>query len=240
MRFAILTCFLMLASAAEAHPHVWVTVKTTVLFKGGNIVGLRHKWTFDQYYTATALEGLDANKDGIYSKRELAPLAQTNMDGMKGFKYFTFAKLGGSDLEFSRPVDYWLDYTNDILTLHFTLPLAHPVRADAKGFSFSVYDQSFFIAFNLAKIDPIALGGEVPPGCKAAPQRQCGRGAASQQGLRTTVRQSELRREPGSKHIDCLPGSVTGARAAPGGHYTVIVSRPVPAFVLGVVAPHCP
>ncbi len=168
MRFAILACLLVLASPAEAHPHVWVSVKTTVLFKGGTIVGLRHKWTFDKYYTAMALEGLDTNKDGIYSKRELAPLAQTNMDGMKRFNYFTFAKLGAGDLKFSAPVDYWLDYTNEILTLHFTLPFEKPVLADAKGFSFAVYDQSFFIAFNLAKKDPIALGGEVPAGCKAA------------------------------------------------------------------------
>jgi ABC-type uncharacterized transport system substrate-binding protein len=168
MRFAILAYFLVLASAAEAHPHVWVAVKTTVLFKAGTIVGLRHKWTFDKYYTAMALEGLDANKDGIYSKGELAPLAQTNMDGMKRFDYFTVAKLAGRDLKFSAPVDYWLDYTNKILTLHFTLPFAHPVPAAAKGFSFAVYDQSFFIAFNLAKKDPFALGGEVPVGCKAA------------------------------------------------------------------------
>jgi ABC-type uncharacterized transport system substrate-binding protein len=168
MRFAILTCFLVLASAAQAHPHVWVTVKAAVLFKGGTIVGLRHKWTFDQWYTAIALEGLDTNKDGVYSKKELAPLALTNMKGMKRFNYFTFAKLGGGDLKFSAPVDYWLDYTNKILTLHFTLPFEEPVLADAKGFSFSVYDQSFFIAFNLAKKDPITLGGEVPRGCKAA------------------------------------------------------------------------
>lgn len=168
MRFGILICFLVVASAAQAHPHVWVTVRTRVLFKGGRIVGLRHTWTFDKYYTATALEGLDTNKDGVYSKQELAPLAQTNMDGMKRFNYFTFAKLGGRDLKFSFPVNYWLDYTNKILTLHFTLPLAKPVPAAAKAFSFAVYDPSFFIAFNLAKAHAITLGGDVPHGCKAA------------------------------------------------------------------------
>ena len=112
-------------------------------------------------------KGLDKNNDGIYDRKELAELAQVNMDGMQGFGYFTFVKLGAEKLELSPPVDYWLEYTNKILTLHFTLPLAHPVLAEAKDFHFSTYDESFFIAFSLAPKDAIALGGDVPAGCTA-------------------------------------------------------------------------
>lgn len=86
----IVSGVLMSATGAEAHPHVWVTVKTTVLFKGGAIVGLQQHWTFDEFYAAMAIEGLDKNNDGVYDRQELAPLAQVNMDGMKEFKYFTF------------------------------------------------------------------------------------------------------------------------------------------------------
>jgi ABC-type uncharacterized transport system substrate-binding protein len=46
---------------ADAHPHVWVTVEATVLHGQGGFVGLRYKWTFDEAYTATAIEGLDKN-----------------------------------------------------------------------------------------------------------------------------------------------------------------------------------
>ena len=129
----IVSGVLMSATGAEAHPHVWVTVKTTVLFKGGAIVGLQQHWTFDEFYAAMAIEGLDKNNDGVYDRQELAPLAQVNMDGMKEFKYFTFAKLGDAADELSPPTDYWLEYTNKLLTLYFTLPLAKPVPATAKG-----------------------------------------------------------------------------------------------------------
>src|SRR5690606_6177417 len=69
------------ASPAAAHPHVWVTVETTVLYQGGAITGLQHKWTFDDMYTAMAIQGLDTNGDGTYSREELTELAQVNIDG---------------------------------------------------------------------------------------------------------------------------------------------------------------
>jgi ABC-type uncharacterized transport system substrate-binding protein len=117
-------------------------------------------------YTAMAIEGLDTNGDGIYSREELAELAKVNMDGLKEFDYFTFVKLGDTTLKLKEPVDYWLEHKGGVLSLYFTLPLAEPVLADAPGFSFSVYDPSFFIAFDLVKDDPVKLSGGAP-GCAA-------------------------------------------------------------------------
>ena len=157
-----------LASSALAHPHVWVTAWATVLYDHNTITGLQQAWTFDEFYTQQAIEGLDKNGDGKYDRQELSELAQVNMDGLKEFNYFTFAKLGTEDLKFKPPVDYWLEYTDKkILTLHFTLPLEKPVPADATGFAFSVSDPSYFIAFDLAKDNPIKLGPGAPPGCAA-------------------------------------------------------------------------
>src|SRR5215510_2431854 len=70
----------VLAGPAAAHPHVWITVETMLLYDKGTFTGLRHKWTFDQYYTAMAIEGLDKNKDGKYDREELAELAKVNID----------------------------------------------------------------------------------------------------------------------------------------------------------------
>jgi ABC-type uncharacterized transport system substrate-binding protein len=156
------------AGGAAAHPHVWVTASATVLYDHNAITGLQQAWTFDEFYTQQAIEGLDKNGDGKYDRKELSELAQVNMDGLKEFNYFTVAKLGADDLKFKPPVDYWLEYTaKGILTLHFTLPLEKPVPADATGFAFSVSDPSYFIAFDLAKDNPIKLGPGAPPGCAA-------------------------------------------------------------------------
>jgi ABC-type uncharacterized transport system substrate-binding protein len=159
---------LALAGTAQAHPHVWVTMKETVLYDQGTITGLQQAWTFDELYTQQAIEGLDKNGDGKYDRDELKELAQVNIDGLKEFSYFTFAKLGGTELKFKPPVDYWLDYSDKgILTLHFTLPLEQPVSAGAPGFNFAVFDSSYFIAFEFAEADPVKLGANAPAGCKS-------------------------------------------------------------------------
>lgn len=155
-----------LATGAEAHPHVWITFETTVVYDKGTFVGVRHKWTFDEFYTAMAIEGLDKNKDGIYDREELAELAKVNVESLKDFAYFTFPALAGQPLKTGEPRDYWLEHKDSVLSLHFTLPFASPVLPEAKGLTFAVYDPSFFIAFDLAKTgQPVRLGDGAPKGC---------------------------------------------------------------------------
>ncbi len=107
---ALFGSLVWVAAPAEAHPHVWVTTETTVLFENGTIVGLRHKWSFDDFYASMALQGLDANNDGVYDRSELAPLAKVNIEGLKEFDYFTTAKLGGETLKFQAPTDFYLEH----------------------------------------------------------------------------------------------------------------------------------
>lgn len=151
---------------AHAHPHVWVTYETTVIYERGAVTGFLQKWTFDEMYAAMAIQGLDANNDGKYDRKELAELAQVNIDGLKEFDYFTFPKLGDTPLKLADPKDYWLEYTNGQLSLHMTMPLDQPVLAEAEGLNFAVYDPSFFIAFDPAKDNPVRLAN-APAGCQA-------------------------------------------------------------------------
>jgi ABC-type uncharacterized transport system substrate-binding protein len=154
------------STPAEAHPHVWVNVESTVNYDKGTVSGFTHRWSFDDMYTAMAIQGLDANGDGTYSKEELAELAKVNIESMKEFAYFTFAKLGGQELKFKEPENAWLEHKDGVLSLHFTMPLESPVLADAEGLTFMVYDESFFISFDFIEMDPVKLAG-APDGCAA-------------------------------------------------------------------------
>lgn len=156
-------------SRAAAHPHVWATVRSEVVFGPDHkITGIKHAWTFDEFYTAMAVQGLDTNGDGIYSKEELQPLAKVNVDSLKEFDYFTFVHFVGEDkpLPLKPPVDYWTDYDKNVLTLHFTLPLATPLDPKGKDIAIDVYDPSFFVAFGFATEQPVKVAGTLPPGCK--------------------------------------------------------------------------
>ncbi len=162
---AVLAVLLGFCAPANAHPHVWVTIETTLLYERGGFTGFQHKWTFDEFYSAMAVEGLDTNNDGKYTREELAELAKVNVTSLKDFSYFTFPQLAGKAIKLGEPRDYWLEHKDGILILHFMLPFATPVLAEAKGLTFGVYDPSFFIAFDLAKTDPLRLGEGAPKSC---------------------------------------------------------------------------
>ena len=150
---------------------MWATVRSEIVLGSNHqITGIRHHWTFDEFYTAMAVEGLDANKDGVYSKEELQPLAQVNVESLKDFDYFTFVHFEGEDdklLKLRPPVDYSVDYDKSVLTLHFTLPLETPVDTHGKPVEVDVYDPSFFVAFGFATEKPVVLAGSETKGCSA-------------------------------------------------------------------------
>ena len=168
------------AATAQAHPHVWITAKSELIYApDGTITGVRHAWTFDDMFSTYALQGIEAKTKGAYSREELAPLAQTNVESLKEFGFFTFAKADGKKQKFLEPVDYFLEYKDSLLTLHFTLPVKTPFKA--KQLALEVFDRAFFIDFKYADKDPVKLVG-APADCKMQFQRP-NDGTASAQKL---------------------------------------------------------
>ena len=158
----VITALLGLVAAygpARAHPHVWVTVQTEVMHDAQkNITGFQHTWTFDEFYSSFATQGLDKNNDGVLSREELQELAEVNITSLKEFGFFTFPQIGATQLECQEPRDYWLEHKDNMLTLHFTLPLKEPTpKAKLKDFHFSVYDPTFYVAFAFADKNPVTM-----------------------------------------------------------------------------------
>jgi ABC-type uncharacterized transport system substrate-binding protein len=157
------------AGAAQAHPHVWITATSELIYApDGSITGVRHAWTFDDMFSTYALQGMETETKGVYSREELAPLAQTNVESLKEFGFFTFARADGKKEKFLEPVDYYLEYKDTLLTLHFTLPLKAPVKS--KQLALEVFDPEFFIDFKFADKDPVRLVG-APADCRMNFQR---------------------------------------------------------------------
>ena len=165
---AVAACF-SVAPKAQAHPHVWAAVRTEIVFNEKHqITGVRHAWTFDEFYSAMAVQGLDTNGDGVFSKEELQPLAEVNVKSLKDFDYFTFVHIGDADnLPLKPPEDYSLDYDKSLITLHFTLPLETPLDPHGQVVTVDVYDPSFFVAFGFATESPVKLSGTPDKGCTA-------------------------------------------------------------------------
>jgi ABC-type uncharacterized transport system substrate-binding protein len=160
----------LVATPAAAHPHVWATVRSEIVFgPDQQITGIRHAWTFDEFYTAMAIQGLDADGDGVYTAEELEPLAKVNVESLKEFDYFTFVHLSDDDkpLPLKEPVEYSIVYDKSLLTLRFTLPLEKALDPKVHAVAVDVYDPSFFVAFGFATDGPVKMTGTSVPGCAA-------------------------------------------------------------------------
>ena len=162
MKFRIfLAAFLAIALAAPAlaHPHVWVTMRSELVYApDGSITGVRHHWSFDDMFSTFATQGLETKEKGKFTREELQPLAKVNVESLKEYDYFTYASADGKKAELSDPLpDYWLDYADSVLTLNFTLPFKTPLKA--KQLTLEIYDPTIFVDFSFAKDKPVEIVG---------------------------------------------------------------------------------
>ena len=162
--FFVTLAVLFIAAPVLAHPHVWVTMRTELVYApDGRITGIRHAWSFDDMFSTFAIQGLDSKEKGKFTREELAPLAKVNVESLKEFDYFTYATADGKKVALTDPTaDYWLDYNDQVLTLNFTLPLKTPVKA--KELKIDIYDPTIFVDFSFDKQNPARLVGA--PNCK--------------------------------------------------------------------------
>ncbi|WP_188519527.1 DUF1007 family protein [Alsobacter metallidurans] len=167
LRFGLMALLALCAATlpASAHPHVWVSVKVEVVWTpDGKVAAVKHRWQFDDAYSSYAVQGLDANRDGVYSREELADLAKVNTESLADTEFFTVVKADGKRQAFGAPTDYWLDHADGKLTLNYTLPLREPVAAK-RTLILDVYDPTFFVDFSYADGDDAVKLAGGPAGC---------------------------------------------------------------------------
>ena len=69
MKNAFVICLVFLtivfgSSSVSAHPHVWVTIHSEVIYgPTGAVTGIRHAWSFDDMFSAYAVQGMPQTND---------------------------------------------------------------------------------------------------------------------------------------------------------------------------------
>ena len=164
---AALLASMAAAAPAGAHPHVWIEMRSDVVFNDqGQITAMNLMWTFDDAYAQMALDGLDANGDGVYSPTEIDPLTKENIASLKDYGFFTVMRYNGQKQEIGEVTQYGQIWSNEKLQLHMQVPLKSPVDPMKGEFSAKVYDPDFFIAMDYAKDEPVTVIGAMPKTCE--------------------------------------------------------------------------
>jgi ABC-type uncharacterized transport system substrate-binding protein len=152
---------------ADAHPHILIDARTELLFNAqGQVVGVSNVWDFDEAFSAYAIQGYDSKGDGRPTREELQPFAEINLKSLAEYGYFTRLKIDGANVSFAHPKNYFDVFTDEKLTLTFTLPLARPLDVNGKALVLEVYDPTYFAAITFTQHEPVKLVG-AGPGCQS-------------------------------------------------------------------------
>ncbi|MDD9910999.1 MAG: DUF1007 family protein [Ahrensia sp.] len=160
---------MLVAQKLSAHPHEFVTMRVAANFDAaGQLESFLYSWTFDPFFTAYAVEGHDANKDGVAQQSELKALMAEVLKNIQPIDYFTKFEASGvaPDLGKAGPIATEMTANNE-LTMTFTVPLKKPVKLDKQHLRYAIYDEEFYISMlheENTKVDLI----NAPSGCKAS------------------------------------------------------------------------
>jgi len=162
---AYLLAQLLMPASAMAHPHVWISMTAELLFGAdGKITGISNAWSFDEGYSAYAVQGIPTQPDGTIARETLDVLAKSNTEALGEFGYFTVIRADGKKLPLGAPKDYWLDYNGQLMTYHMTLPLKEPTKP-GKVTMFEIYDPTYFVSFAFPDSPNPVTMPSAPKGC---------------------------------------------------------------------------
>jgi len=153
--------------AAQAHPHVLVDVHTLVEFKDGKIVSLFMGWKFDPIFSASLFKDFDKNKNGKLDPAEIKDIEREAFRDTKAQGHFTYARVGDAPVTWKDATDFKVIGVKDSLLYAFRLSLPTPVDPRKVTFSFTTYEETFYIDMDFPDDKAVTLTGDGSQGCRA-------------------------------------------------------------------------
>jgi ABC-type uncharacterized transport system substrate-binding protein len=153
------------SSPAAAHPHVFITSDAAFQFAGNMVTGVRIGWLFDDVFSDDVIQEHDRNHDGRFDAKEVADIEAHAFQAVKDFHYFTYIWVAGKMLEPIRVRDFNAQQVNGHLIYGFTVPLAQPVDPRTTRVQLEMYDETYFVQFDLAPKQAVRVEG-APYACR--------------------------------------------------------------------------
>jgi ABC-type uncharacterized transport system substrate-binding protein len=201
------------AAGALAHPHVWIDMTSAVGFTSkGEIAALGVAWTFDEFYSMAAVDGLDTNKDGQYDAKELKELGDTYLKNLQRYNYFMALEGNGKALA-TKPAEAGVArFEKGRLIFSFRLPLAAAVDPRAVKFAYSSFDPTYYISIQPAKVGGVRFSAGAPKDCGFKTREASGPAPAMGFNLSQTLQTPE----PPDGIFGALPAPIVEIRCGAG------------------------
>jgi ABC-type uncharacterized transport system substrate-binding protein len=148
-------------AVAQAHPHVFIKQHVTALFDRSGLTGFRLTWHFDPMYSSMMRADYVASKAGPLTPEDVKKLHDECFVDLKDEHYFTTVTFNGAPMPLGEPTDFSASSVGGDIVYSFVIPLkpaAKELRPENKV-EITVFDPSFYVYYELAPNDPVAVTG---------------------------------------------------------------------------------
>lgn len=149
---------------AQAHPHVFAKTALEFEFSGNQCLGVWVQWEFDQMFSLSMLQPVDANRNGKLEEDEVKALYDYGFKNLENYGYFVYIRVGEKRYH-PRRVESFTAWMNGMLmNYRFFVPL----ERDTLGLSFhiAIFDSSFYTAISFkepaVQIQQKTAGAPIP------------------------------------------------------------------------------
>jgi ABC-type uncharacterized transport system substrate-binding protein len=153
---ALLLAFLP-ALDLQAHPHVFISSLVAVDFDGTSLSRISVDWTFDELFSQMIAADYDRGKKGSFTEAEAEALKKGAFDNLRNYHYFLALYLNGKPLALPAIRDFKPTLRAGRLVYSFSLPLALPIAASGSELRITIYDDSYYVAFDKMSPSDVAV-----------------------------------------------------------------------------------
>lgn len=146
---AVAASVALLPAAAAAHPHVFAESRMEIVgTPDGRLASVRNIWRMDELFSSAVLFDFDKNADGQLDAEELAAVGAVVKESLAEWRYYTFVEVAGRDIPLNPPDAIRTVFQDGQLLMFFEMLPKEPLDLRAAPATFSVFDDSFFVAFD--------------------------------------------------------------------------------------------
>ena len=151
------TASLLPLPALQAHPHVFVVQRLSIVFDDKGLAGIKVWWKFDDMFASMIAEDHDGDQNGRLDPAEVQAVKANAFAFIKTYSYFTFVKIDGRPFEVKFVQDFNAILEDNRLVYEFFIP-CHVTAVDTpKKLTIATYDPSYYTAIYFTEKAPVSL-----------------------------------------------------------------------------------
>jgi ABC-type uncharacterized transport system substrate-binding protein len=166
------TLFLVAALPIAAHPHVFIADRMTVVFDKGMLLGISFQWTFDDMFSNMILADYDPQRTGKLTPAQGRAVKEGAFDNLANYHYFVAFWIGKKPVREFKIEQFTPSETGGkSLVYSFFVPLNVPVQQAEQTVLATVYDDSYYVAFDILHTDAVAVKAGDDVSCQLSVQK---------------------------------------------------------------------